>query len=161
MSILRIIWQVYRWVAIITGSIVILSVVCSLGYKAIFEPDTVPVSCAFAEQQLGIPCSSVELTRARWDKRYHIFSATLSTRRAVPAIQALPADRLAADLAAAGWVEQPGMPGARRIFERQGLTLLLVQPDSLLAFPAWMTAQKPSATLNLRTPRDVRKLSQN
>lgn len=155
MNTLMILWRIYRWVAIIVGSLILLGLACSLGYKTVFEPNTVSVTQEFAEQQLGIPCASIELTRARWDKSHHIFSATLSPR------QAAPADTLAAALTAAGWVEQPGMPGARRIFERHGLTLLIVQPDSLLAFPTWMAAQNPAATLNLRTPKDVRKLSQN
>lgn len=154
MKALKILWRIYRWVAIITGSIILLGW-AYMRYKSVFEADTVPVTREFAEQQLGIPCTSVELTRARWDKSHHIFSATLCPR------QNTPADSLAADLTAAGWVEQPGMPGARRIFERHGLTLLIVLPDSLLAFPTWMTAQNTTATQNLRTPNDVRKLSRN
>lgn len=143
MHLLLKIWRVYRWVAIAVGTLFLLGLICLKTYKAITDPSEVPADTAFIEQQLGLPCAGLSLSRATWDKESLCLAASAS-----------PTEAWVEGLTAAGWVEQPALPGVRRVFERGGFTLaLLIGQDKLLLYPTWVDRKdKP-----ISTPEDVRK----
>ena len=146
MNTLRKIWHTYRAVAVGIGTLLLVSIAGQKAYKSIFDPDNVPADAAFIEQQLGIPCAGLTLNRASWDKQALCLSADVS-----------PSEAWIAGLAAAGWVEQQGLPGLRRVFERSGFTLALTEPGALLVYPTWLAANNNSLT----TANDVRKAARH
>lgn len=115
MSLLLKIWRVYRWLAIAIGTLFILGLICLKTYKDITDPSEIQASAAFIEQQLGLPCAGLSLSRATWDKESLCLAASSS-----------PTAAWVEGLTAAGWVEQPALPGVRRVFERGGFTLALL-----------------------------------
>lgn len=145
MNIILKIWRVYRWIAIAIGTVLLLLVFGNKTYKHFTDPDEVPAHAAFIEQQLGLPCAGLTLSKAVWNKKTLCLSAA-----------AEPTDAWVNELAAAGWVERHGLPGVRRVFERSGFTLaLLTEKNQLLLYPTWI--DRKGKTIN--TPEDVRKAS--
>ena len=142
MTLLRKIWHVYRAIAVGIGTVLLALIAGHKAYKSLCDPDAVSADAAFIEQQLGIPCAGLTLSRATWDKEALCLAADIS-----------PSEAWITALAAAGWVEQPGLPGLRRVFERSGFTLALTEPGALLVYPTWLAANNNPPT----TADDVRK----